>query len=281
MKGAVIFAQNNSKIDYIKMAVYSASKVIEHLDIPVSVVTDDKNFLLSKYPDNPFDQIIEIPKDSSTQVKKFSDGALASTMLEWKNSSRGQIYNLSPYEKTLVIDSDYIINSSILKPALDNDQDLQLYKSSFDLAGWKRSNEFDRITQYSIPFYWATVFVFQKNVFTEAFFNIVVYIKSNWHYYRMLYNIESNNFRNDFAFSIAIHIMNGSTNGTFATNLPGTMVYTLDKDVLVSTDANKMKFLVEKKNHLGEYTLVKTHGLDVHVMNKSSLTRFIDGGSGV
>jgi len=281
MNGAVIFAQNNSKIDYIKMAVYSASKIIEHLSIPVSVITDDKKFLLAQYPNNPFDQIIEIPKDTGTQVKKFNDGTLASTILEWKNFSRGQIYNLSPYDKTLVIDSDYILNSDILKPAFNNDHDIQLYKNSFDLAGWKRTNEFDRITQYSIPFYWATVFVFQKNMITESFFNIVAYIKSNWNYYRMLYGIESSNFRNDFAFSIAIHIMNGSTTGTFATELPGKMIYASDKDILVSADKIKMKFLVEKKNHLGEYTLVKTTGLDVHVMNKSSLTRFIDGGSGV
>jgi hypothetical protein len=42
-----------------------------------------------------------------------------------------------------------------------------------------------------------------------------------------------------------------------------------------------MNFLVEKKNHLGEYFAVKTRDIDVHVMNKYSLTRFIDGGLGV
>jgi hypothetical protein len=42
-----------------------------------------------------------------------------------------------------------------------------------------------------------------------------------------------------------------------------------------------MKFLIEKENYLGEYTLAKTTGLDVHVMNKASLSRYIDGGSGV
>ena len=35
--------------------------------------------------------------------------------------------------------------------------------------------------------------------------------------------------------------------------------------------------LVEKKNYNGEYTAVKTSNLDVHVMNKYSLTRCIDG----
>jgi hypothetical protein len=59
------------------------------------------------------------------------------------------------------------------------------------------------------------------------------------------------------------------------------MIYAKDTDVLVSTNDTTMKFLIEKKNYLGEYILAKTQGLDVHVMNKSSLSRYIDGGTGV
>jgi len=50
---------------------------------------------------------------------------------------------------------------------------------------------------------------------------------------------------------------------------------------LISIKDAKMQLLVEKQNHLGEYQAVKTQGLDVHIMNKQSLTRFIDGGYGV
>ena len=88
-------------------------------------------------------------------------------------------------------------------------------------------------------------------------------------------------FRNDFAFSIAIHIMNGKQAGDFAQELPGKMIYAKDTDILISAEETTMKFLVEKKNYLGEYTLAKTQGLDIHVMNKLSLSRYIDGGSGV
>jgi len=115
----------------------------------------------------------------------------------------------------------------------------------------------------------------------QSFFDMIEYIKNNWVYFRTLYAIETNTFRNDYAFSIAIHIFNGKTEGNFVIELPGQMTYTSDKDVLVSTDDNKMKFLIEKKSHLGEYTLIKTTGLDVHVMNKFSLNRYIDGGYGV
>jgi hypothetical protein len=279
--GAVIFAHNNTNIDYTKLAVFAASRIKKYLDIPVSLVTDNKDWLEENYPDHGFDSIIEIPAINSAQRKNFYDGSITSKPLEWKNSSRSQIYNLTPYDRTLVIDSDYIINSSILKSALDNTYDFQIYKNSFDLAVDRDSEEFKRINQYSIPFYWATVFIFQKNTITQSFFDLVFYIKSNWAYFRLLYNIDSPIYRNDFAFSIAIHIMNGKTDGEFATELPGTMTYCTDTDVLVEIKEDKVKVLTQKKNFLGEYVLAKTSGLDVHVMNKMSLSRFIDGGSGV
>lgn len=278
--GAVIFAHNNSTVDYIKLAVFAATRIKKYLDIPVSLITDSKEWLLVAFPEHPFDQIIAVPPSTITQQKKFHDGSIAGKMLDWKNFSRSQIYNLTPYDRTMVLDSDYILNSSILKNALDNEYDFQIYKNSFDLAP-ERLTMFDRINSYSIPFYWATVFIFDKTDLMKSFFDLIEYIKANWNYFKILYSIDAFTYRNDFAFSIAIHIMNGKTNGNFATELPGTMAFTTDKDILISAEDNKMSFLVEKKNHLGEYLAVKTTGLDVHVMNKFSLSRFIDGGSGV
>jgi hypothetical protein len=106
--GAIIFAQNNGGIDYVKLANFTASKVKQHLGIPVSLITDSSKWLLSNFPDHNFDQVIDLPKDTNNQTKKFSDGKLSSKMLEWKNLSRNQVYNLTPYDKTLVLDSDYI-----------------------------------------------------------------------------------------------------------------------------------------------------------------------------
>lgn len=277
--GAVIFAQNNGSIDYVKLAIFSAEKLKQHLNIPVSIATDSIGWLLSQYPNHPFDQIIEIT--SASQKKQFYDGSLTRKNLEWKNFSRDKVIDITPYDKTLVIDSDFIINSPTLSTAFDNDYDFQIYHNSMDLAHHRPTQEFTRINQWSIPFYWATAFVFKKNNLTEAFFNLVAYIKSEWTYFRALYNITATTFRNDFAFSIAIHIMNGKTNGDFAVELPGRMIYVTDRDLLVSCDNNSMKFLVEREKYQGEYTLVKTSGLDVHVMNKSSLSRYIDGGLGV
>ena len=279
--GAIIFAQNNSTVDYTKLAVYAASRVIDNLNIPVSLITDNKKWLDDSHPDHNFEHVIEIPYEEDAQQRVFKDGALASKRLEWRNISRNMVYDLTPYETTIVLDSDYIINSSSLKSALERDYDFQIYKNSIDLSNTREIAEFERINEYSIPFYWATVFIFKKSLIMRSFFDLIEYIKLNWSYFRILYSIESPLYRNDFAFSIAIHIMNGKTIGHFATELPGSMVYCADKDLLINQDGNKMKFLIEHPERVGEYTAIKTEGLDVHVMNKLSLSRFIDGGIGV
>lgn len=278
--GALIFAHNNSSIDYVKLAVFSAKQILKYLEIPVTLVTDDAS-TLSSTDASIFDKIIVIDNEPNSQVKKFYDGTMFASNIEWKNFSRSQVYELTPYDKTLVIDSDYVINSSVLKPAFEIDSPLQIYQKSFPLASWRDDSTFQRLSQYSVKFYWATAFIFEKTKATSAFFTLVSNIKDNWAYYKALYHLESPIFRNDFAFSIAIHIMNDQTDGDFVTELPGTMTYILDRDLLVSASGNKMQFLIEKHQNYGEYTLVKTTGLDVHVMNKQSLLRYIEGGSGV
>ena len=281
--GAVIFAQNNSSIDYVKLAIFAATRIKTFLNIPVSIITDSADWMLKTYPKESkiFDQIIKIENVSTPNQKRFNDGTLSSKFLEWKNLSRNSVYDLTPYDKTLVIDSDYIINSSVLTNALNSDHSFQIYKDCFSLSSWRGTTEFTRINQYSIPFYWATTFIFEKTIEVKYFFTVVEHIKTNWQYFRTLYSIEVPTFRNDFAFSIAIHLMNSKTSGMFAQQLPGKMFYISDRDLLISLDDVKMKFLIEKENYLGEYTAASMNNTDVHIMNKLSLSRFIDGGLGV
>jgi hypothetical protein len=273
--GALIFAQNNGLIDYVKLAVFAAERVKQHLDIPVAIATDSGGWLETAYPNHKFDHVIHIDSPSAGR-RAFHDGALASKVLEWKNLSRTKIYDITPFDTTLVIDSDYIINSSVLKSALDRDVDFQIYKSSMDLTSWRQNLEFKRINDQSIPFYWATAFIFKKTLWTETLFTLVDFIKENWFYFRSLYNIDSSIYRNDYSFSIAIHLLNGKMQSDMPLELPGTMVFTTDKDILLGIKNNSMNFLIEKENHLGEYTSAKTNGLDIHVMNKVSLSRCID-----
>jgi hypothetical protein len=71
----------------------------------------------------------------------------------------------------------------------------------------------------------------------------------------------------------------GRTDGDFVSSLPGKLYYAVDKDVIIDIKDNKCKLLVEKENFPGEYTALKTNGIDVHLMNKYSMARIIDEGS--
>ena len=58
--GAVIFAQNNNSVDYVKMAAYSAQRVKQYLNIPVSIVTNSRGWLNKLELAPVFDKIIDI-----------------------------------------------------------------------------------------------------------------------------------------------------------------------------------------------------------------------------
>jgi hypothetical protein len=274
-QGVLLFAQNNSIVDYTKLAVYAATRVKEHLNKPVCVVTNNKAQLLINDTEKVVDCIVEID-EQSPYTKYFYDGAETSVNLQWNNTSRSNAFLLSPYDETLVIDVDYIINSPTLQYCWLQPQDFLIYKHSFDIAQWRDQQEFDHISQYSIPFYWATAFWFRKNKITESFFELVSHIKTNWHYYKYIYQIHSTNFRNDFGFSIALHMMNGFDINGFAQHLPSKMFYITDRDYLTKSVGNTMHFLVEKEGAPGDYIHLKTNNLDMHVMNKFSLLRCIE-----
>ena len=272
-RGVVLFAHNNSDIDYIKLAKFSAKRIKQFLNLPVSLITDKKTKVsgLKKI----FDNIIFTDTDIESR-KYFYDGIDKSKILSWKNGSRSSVFNLTPYEETLVLDADYLISSDTLLSCWNRTEDFLIYRDSYDLSGWRDDSSFRSVSEYSIPFYWASVFWFRKSPQVEIFFNIIDHIKSNWNYYKILYQIHSTNFRNDHAFSIALHTINGFTEGDFSGHLPGKMFYVYDLDFLEKLDNDQLLFLVQKENSSSDYIFVKTHGLDVHVMNKYSLLRIAD-----
>jgi hypothetical protein len=270
-KGALLFALNNSEINYIKLAEFAAERIKKHLSVPVSIVTDEKS--LSSVSSNVFDKIITVDSEKYL-LKTFNDGLSKSAKTEWKNSHRNSSFDLTPYDETLVVDVDFVINSNVLTYCWNQPHDFLIYKKSFDLAQRKDTREFAVLSDYSIPFYWATVFWFKKTELNEQLFSIISHIKSNWHYYKFQYQIHSHSFRNDYAFSIAIHMMNGFADSDFAKSLPGKMYYTLDTDILIKQHDNSLFFLTQSNTN--QYTPLKISNVDVHVMNKYSLLRIIE-----
>ena len=214
--------------------------------------------------------------DCAPQYRQYFDGAMTHKKLKFKNDIRVKSFELSPFDETLVIDCDYLINNDILKYCWQQPHDFLIHKQAVDLSGYRYDPRLITLSDKSIDFYWATVFFFRKNKNTEIFFNYLGHIQENWNYYRYVYQIEQSLYRNDFAFSIAIHAMNGYQDGIWAHDLPGKLYYTIDKDILLEHTDTEMKFLIEKEKYRGEYTFMKTNGISVHVMNKFSISRLLN-----
>ena len=275
-KGAFLIARNNGHIDYVKQAVFLARRIKKYLDIPVTIATDSIDYLKSTFGTSDFDKVITLEYTAEDNQRYYFDGALSKKAASFKNNDRSTVYDLTPYDETLLMDTDYIISNDLLKSCFELTSDFMLYKKSSDIANVRDESEFNKISNTSIDFYWATVVFFRKTETNKIFFDLVTHIEQEWNHYRRVYQITSGLFRNDFAFSIAIHIMNGFQLGDFAQQLPGSMLYTTDKDILWKLNADEMLFLIEKKDYLGEYTALKTSGQTIHVMNKISLGRIID-----
>lgn len=268
-KGVLIFAMNGS-FNYQELALRSAKRIKHHLNLPISIVTNQEPLdELSNLADH-----IIMQEDNRLNYRKMQDGNNGSEKHIWKNSTRSSAYDITPYDETLVVDADYIVNSNFLLNCFNLDKDFLLFKKSYDLAGWRSTTEFQAINSYSVSFYWATVFYFRKTEQNKIFFELISYIKDNWSYYRLLYQIADKKYRNDFAFSIALHILNGYTADTVDV-IPNKMYYTLDRDILIDATDNSCTFLVEKKGNPAEYTACKATNIDVHVMNKHSILRVL------
>lgn len=292
-RGVVVFARNNSQIDYIKQARFLALRVQRYLGLPTTIVTDSPDFLKYEYTDwnSVFDRVVSIvwkEKDltnntvlSNTEkhsIKKFYDGTLVSKKLDWKNDARTLAYNVSPYDETLVLDSDIVIcNNNFLK-CFEQPNDLLLYKDAVELLDIDRGDDFRRISDTSVDFYWATCVFFRKTETNRIFFNLIQHIHENWSHYNNIFQINSPYYRNDYAFSIAIHIMNGYQRGDFAKSMPGTLYFATDKSILWKIFDESLLFLLEKPTYDGEYTPLRIKNSNLHVMNKFSLNRCIDAG---
>ena len=102
--GALLFAYNNESFDYVRMAAWSAANIRRHLDIPVAVITDRPTKL-------DFDKVILHPI-TAQDTRWFADVA---ERVSWNNQSRPDAFDLTPWDRTLLIDADYIVASDRLR----------------------------------------------------------------------------------------------------------------------------------------------------------------------
>ena len=195
--GVLIFAFNNEHIDYVSMAKWSAKNIERHLQLPTRIITKDD-----------VDPV-------GNQSRKFND---LSESVTWYNGNRVDADSLTPWDRTIVLDADYIVASDQLKALLDLDQDFVSHKTAYDITGLTTFDDLNNFGQCKMPMRWATVMMFQRSNQARLIFDSMQMVRDNWNHYRSLYKILRFTYRNDFALSIAMGIVNGHT--TSHTDIP-------------------------------------------------------------
>jgi hypothetical protein len=85
-------------------------------------------------------------------------------------------------------------------------------------------------------------------------------------------------FRNDYAFSIAAHMLNGFTDSDYLIKeLPITaLLMSWEKDDIYKINGMNDITLYSEKGEKGNYILTRLKNQDVHIMNKWAINRHAD-----
>jgi hypothetical protein len=231
-RGIVAFANNTPQVDYVKIAEQTLKVAGHILGLPYTIVSDE---------------------DVGTDNKRYDIDT--GEFIPWRNNNRYQVYEKSPYDETLVIDADYLVLDQNLLKVFSQPWDYLLQRYTTALT-----QEFPTVMgPNSLPFIWGTVFAFRKTSRAKLFFDLVGRVQDNYSYYRLLFNMQERNFRNDYAFAIADILLNGYS--VASTTIPGTMI-TVDQVI----DSIKIKDnqLVIKDNNRA-YVIPRTN---LHIMSK-------------
>jgi len=266
-KGCLIFAFNNSTIDYVRLANLSAKNIQRHLELPTTVVTDNE----IKYKHN-FDNVIVINKPKHG-FRHFQD---YDKKVEWINLERHSTYDLSPYNETLLLDADYIVSSNQLNILFETNKSFLCHKTSFNVSGqcFLSSNVFGL---YKMAMAWATVVYFKKDNIAKNIFCTMEMVQENYSHYANLYNFKHAPYRNDFALSIALNVNSGHFINSTEYNIPWDLASVVPEDKIVKVDTNSYEITYNKfVNNKTQPTKVIIRDRDLHVMGKSYLEKLYE-----
>jgi hypothetical protein len=168
-KGYVVLAQNSQGIDYVRQA-YALALSLRASDNqePVSIITNDTVDERYRWM---FDQVIAIPWGDSAESSRF------------KVENRWKIYHASPYDKTVVLDTDMLVldNLSNFWATFENykvyyTSKVRTYRNEPVTSDYYRK----AFTANRLPNLYSAVHYFEKSDFAKEFYNWVELITNNW-----------------------------------------------------------------------------------------------------
>lgn len=265
MKGALLFAFNSPKYNYYSMAEFTAKRINYFLDLPVTLITDESSIpLVQNYT---FDNVITVTPDKNN----IRDNLI------WINKGRYQAFDLSPYDETLLLDTDYCVNSNKLLKTFNLDTDFCCHDTTSYFMHPKAAQEI--LSSYSFKTLWATVMMFKKTKRAKQIFNCLEMVQKNYTHYANIHSFIANVYRNDYALTLALRIANGHSyikNDIIPWNLmhvgKNTSVYP-DTKHEYNTSYTVMFDNWQRGKIRKEYINIKD--MDFHVMNKDNFIEFL------
>lgn len=282
-RGFVMFAHNNAEVNYGEMALANGVLIKKNMKHnKICLVTDEYTLEYlhktrgEEFVNSIFDNIKMVDITMFKNVKIYRDTKHRSVELKWNNNSRVNVYDLTPFDETIVIDTDYLILDDTLEHVWGCNSDILINDDAITLLG-KSVNDSERhLTTGGLKMAWATLVYFKKNKDVSCFFDLVKHISDNYRYYSVLYDFSDAMYRNDYVFTIARHMMGGGVekNG-YGSFLNSKLLTSYDCDDIISYGNNAIVFLAQTDLEY-DFQVVKVKDTNVHVMNKFALGRIAD-----
>jgi hypothetical protein len=286
-RGIVLFGINTERVDYIQLAVMCAGFIKKNMPGTQICLLTDQNSIDYHNGKNMWQlcdyfahvKLVPQEKEKFENLRAYRDTQYYSFTTKFKNENRASVYDLSPFDETLLIDSDYLICNDVLSSVWGSAEQVMINNQAVGLMHNQMHDNEIWLNAYGIRMYWATAVYFKKSDKAKLLFDLVEHIKDNWVYYKLTYDFPGNLFRNDFAFSIAIHILSGFIDqGNFVAPLPDDTILTAtDRDQFYKIkSAKELVFFANDAKETWKFYASKTKALNVHCMNKLSLLNNTD-----
>jgi hypothetical protein len=260
-KGVLLFAFNIENVNYYEMAVSCAKRVNHFLNLPVTLITNEQS--LPKVQHYAFDNIITVPEDSTNKKGKNI----------WLNKGRYRAYELTPYDETILLDTDYLVNGNKLNQLFELYGDFMCAKNVSFLMSDRDEQEV--ISPYSFTTMWATVMIFRKTHRVKQIFECLEMVQKNYLHYANIHHFSSGMYRNDYAITIALRIVNGNTFDS-KDYMPWPLVH-LGKEITAHRKNDipfNTEYLLINSEEKKKYIFIKD--TDFHCMSKSNFMELVD-----
>lgn len=283
--GVCFFAYNNDEINYIHLAVLAALYVKRNMNQNnVCVITDAGTWAYaeqsidSKLLDETIDEVVITNDKHKPNRRHHYDSPWTKFNADFKNSNKHKIREYTPYERTLLLDIDYIVQNNSLDYVFDTDSHVTMFQKAHDLRHRPPHMYEQFLEPHGIPMWWSTVVYFDQSEFSKLFFDMWEYVADNYEYYKFIYNFPGTLFRTDYCVSIATHLLNGFTSGSSVDQfVPGSLVNMEQKDEIHEVkDVNDWVYKVTDRREEWKHYPVRVKDINVHVMNKRALLREYD-----